>query len=111
MILAAAYIVGLFHLPAGHQLQIFGSIGSPVGLTTLIVAVIGIVGMFVPCYLGIKFGARFAAVMGIASMVPLTLFILLPVAHPSKFHCPTSRDSTSRTACTAASRCSSRGPS
>lgn len=86
MILAAAYIVELFHLPAGRQLQIFGSIGSPVGLTTLIVAVIGIVGMFVPCYLGIKFGARFAAVMGIASMVPLTLFILLPVAHPSKFH-------------------------
>ena len=86
MILAAAYIVELFHLPAGHQLQVFGSIGSPVGLTTLIVAVVGIVGMFVPCYLGIKFGARFAAVMGIASMVPLTLFILLPVAHPSKFH-------------------------
>lgn len=86
MILAAAYIVDLFHLPAGHQLQVFGSIGSPVGLTTLIVAIVGIVGMFVPCYLGIKFGARFAAVMGIASMVPLTLFILLPLARPSRFH-------------------------
>jgi amino acid transporter len=86
MILAAAYIVGLFHLPAGHQLQIFGSVGSPVGTTTLLIAIAGIVGMFIPCYLGIKFGARFAAVMGIVSMVPLTLFILLPLGHPSAFH-------------------------
>ncbi|MBS2533955.1 APC family permease [Catenulispora sp. NF23] len=86
MILAAAYLVDIFHLPVGHRLQVFGSIGSPVGLTTLIVAVLGILLMFVPCYLGIKFGAGFAAVLGVASMVPLTLFILLPLARPSKFH-------------------------
>jgi amino acid transporter len=86
MILAAAYVVGLFHLPAGHQLQVFGSVGSPVSTTTLLIAIAGIVGMFVPCYFGIRFGARFAAVMGIVSMIPLTLFVLLPLAHPSTFH-------------------------
>jgi amino acid transporter len=86
MILAAAYIVSLFHLPAGHQLQVFGSVGSPVGVTTLVIAIAGIVGMFVPCYFGIRLGARFATVMAVVSMIPLTVFILLPLAHPHSFH-------------------------
>jgi len=52
----------------GRQLQVFGSIGSPVAYH-VDRRDRGIVGMFVPCLLGIKFGARFAAIMGLASMV------------------------------------------
>jgi amino acid transporter len=40
----------------------------------------------VPCYLGIRLGATFATILGVVSMVPLTLLVLLPVFKPSSFH-------------------------
>jgi amino acid transporter len=86
MILASAYITQLFGIPAGRSFQPFGSVGSPVGLSALIISVIAILCMFVPSYLGIKFGAGAATVMGILSMAPLTVLILLPVARPSSMH-------------------------
>ena len=39
--------------------------------------------MFIPCWLGIRLGATFASILGVASMVPLILLILLPLAKPS----------------------------
>jgi amino acid transporter len=86
MILASAYITQLFHVPAGHSFQPFGDVGSPVALGALIISVIAIIGMFVPAWLGIKFGAAAATVMGVLSMAPLTVLILLPLARPSSMH-------------------------
>jgi amino acid transporter len=48
--------------------------------------VAGILVMFVPAYFGIKLGAGFATVMGIVSMAPLTLLILLPLTRPGSIH-------------------------
>lgn len=42
--------------------------------------------MYVPSYLGIRLGAGFATVMGILSMAPLTVLILLPFFRPSSMH-------------------------
>ena len=86
MILAAAYITQLFGLPSGKSLLPFGSIGSPITVGAIIISIIGILGMFIPCYLGIKLGAAAATVLGIVSMVPLTLLILLPGFKPSSMH-------------------------
>lgn len=86
MILASAYITELFKIPQGHTFLPFGSIGTPISLAELIIAVVAIAVMFVPAYLGIRLGAGFATVMGVISMAPLTLLILLPLAKPSSMH-------------------------
>jgi amino acid transporter len=83
MILASAYITQLFSIPAGRSFLPFGGIGSPITLSVLIISIVAIVAMYVPAYLGIKLGAGFATVMGIISMAPLTLLILLPFFKPS----------------------------
>ncbi len=86
-ILAANYIIALFSIHAGTS-RTFGPIstnfGAEVSVTQLLVAAAILVVMFVPCYLGIRLGATFATVLGIASMVPLVLLILLPFTKPSK---------------------------
>ncbi|MFI5041417.1 MAG: APC family permease [Acidimicrobiales bacterium] len=86
MILAAAYITQLFGLPSGRSLLPFGSIGSPITIGAIIISVLGIVGMYIPCYLGIKLGAAAATVLGIVSMIPLTLLVILPVFKPGSMH-------------------------
>jgi amino acid transporter len=86
MILAAAYIVQLFGIPNGTNLLPFGSLGTPVSVATLIIAIAGIVLMYVPSYLGIKLGAAAATVLGVLSMVPLTLLVILPVFRPHTIH-------------------------
>lgn len=86
MILAAAYITQLFGLPAGRNLLPFGAVGSPIAVGSVIISILGIVGMYIPCYLGIKLGAAAATVLGILSMVPLTLLVILPFFKPSSIH-------------------------
>jgi amino acid transporter len=86
MILAAAYITTLFGIPNGHSFQPFGTIGTPISLAVLVIAIIGIVGMFIPSYFGIKLGAGFATVLGVVSMVPLTALIFLPFFKPHSMH-------------------------
>jgi amino acid transporter len=83
MILASAYITQLFSIPAGRSFLPFGGIGSPITLSVLIISIVAIGVMYVPSYFGIKLGAGFASVMGIISMAPLTLLILLPFFKPS----------------------------
>jgi amino acid transporter len=83
MILASAYITQLFSIPAGRSFLPFGTIGSPITLSVLIISVAAIAVMYVPAYFGIKLGAGFATVMGVISMAPLTLLILLPFFKPS----------------------------
>ena len=73
MILAAGYIAYLFNLgPIGT----FTPITTPITVTTLIIAVVGIVALFIPAYLGIRLGAIFAAVLGFLAMIPLTFLAL-----------------------------------
>jgi amino acid transporter len=83
MILASAYITQLFSIPKGRSFLPFGGIGSPITLSVLIISVIAITAMYVPSYFGIRLGAGFATVMGIVSMAPLTVLILLPFFRPS----------------------------
>ncbi len=49
-----------------------------------LITFVGLIGLFIPCYLGIRLGARFATILGVTSMVPLTLLIILPVFKPSQ---------------------------
>lgn len=86
MLLAAGYIAVLFHIPLGRAIRPLGSIGTPVNIGVLIITVVAMAGLFVPCYMGIRLGAGFATMLGITSMVPLTLLIVLPIFKPSSFH-------------------------
>src|ERR1022692_4790117 len=97
MILAAGYIAVLLHLPLGRSLLPLGSLGTAVSVTVLIITMVGLLLLFVPCYLGIRMGATFAIVLGVLAMIPLTLLVLLPVFKPSSFHWSTSRASTTPT--------------
>ncbi len=86
-ILAANYIIALFSIKAGSS-HTFGPIsngfGAQVSITQLIVGAAILLVMFVPCLLGIRLGATFATVLGVASMIPLVLLVLLPFVKPSK---------------------------
>jgi amino acid transporter len=86
MLLAAGYIAVLFHVPLGRTVLPLGSIGAPVSIGVLIITFVGLIGLFVPCYLGIRLGATFATILGVVSMIPLTLLVFLPVFKPSSFH-------------------------
>ena len=86
MILAASYIAVLFHVPLGKTVDPLGALGTPEGIGVLIITLVGLVVLFIPCYLGIRLGTGFATLLGIVSMVPLTLLIILPVFKPSTFH-------------------------
>lgn len=83
MILAAAYLVSLFGLPQGRTFLPFGDLGSPVSVSVLVIALVGLGAMLVVSLLGIRLGARFATVLGVVSMVPLTALVFLPLANPS----------------------------
>lgn len=86
MILASAYIVSLFGLPAGRSFAPFGSLGAPITLTVLVISMVGLIGMLIPSLLGIRLGAGFATLLGVVSMVPLTLLVFLPFFKPSSMH-------------------------
>ena len=72
MILAAGYITELFHIPSGAAVDPLGSFGSPVTIGVLAVTMIGLLALFVPCYLGIRLGATFATILGVVAMVGRT---------------------------------------
>ncbi|MBI1880164.1 MAG: APC family permease [Chloroflexi bacterium] len=79
MILAASYIASLLGLPSGTT---YTPISAPITTTVAIIAVVGLLLLFIPCYRGINLGAGFATFFGIVSMVPLTLLVLLPFFKP-----------------------------
>ena len=86
MILAASYIAALFHVPLGRLVDPLGGLGTPEGIGVLIITMVGLVVLFIPCYLGVRLGTGFATLLGIVSMVPITLLVILPVFKPSTFH-------------------------
>jgi amino acid transporter len=83
MILAARYIATLWGIPPGRE---FTPISAPISTTVLIIAIAGLLVLFVPCYLGIRLGARFATLLGVVSVVPLTLLVFLPLCRPATLH-------------------------
>ena len=86
MILTSAYIVALFKIPTGASLDPFGSVGAPITVSVLIISFIGLVAMYLPAHFGIQLGARFATVLGVLSMLPLTALIFLPFFKSGSFH-------------------------
>ena len=84
-IIAGSYLASLLGIPAGTQFDPFGpSFGLPITSTGFIVAAVILIVMFVPCYLGIRLGARFATVLGLASIIPLVLLVVLPFLRSDK---------------------------
>jgi amino acid transporter len=83
MILAARYITMLWGIPLGKE---YTPIGASITTTVLLISIVGLIVLFIPCYMGIRLGAGFATLLGIVSMVPLTLLIFLPFLKPSTLH-------------------------
>src|SRR6059058_2619235 len=79
MILASFYIVDKF----GLSTKGFTPIHTPIAYWTVVIAVVGILLVFIPAWLGIRIGAMFATVLGLLSMIPLSLLALMPFLHPS----------------------------
>ena len=74
MILASFYIADLFGLDTTSG---FTPIDTPIAWWTLIISVVGILLFFIPAYLGIRVGARFATVLGVLAMIPLTFLAVV----------------------------------
>ena len=47
---------------------------------------VGILLLFIPSYMGLKFGASFATVLAIFAMIPLTFLAISWIFHPSVVH-------------------------
>jgi len=82
--LVALYLTDLFGIPRGPS---FGPLsphfGTAWSLGVLLVAAAILFLVFIPGWLGIRLGARFTTVLGVGSIVPLLLIILLPVLNPA----------------------------
>jgi len=82
MILASYYIVELFKLSTAS----FTPLGTPIYWWTLGIAIVGILLLFIPSYMGLKFGTGFATVLAVLAMIPLTFLAISWVFHPSVVH-------------------------
>ena len=68
MILASFYLKDKLNLSNAG----FTPVKTPIAWWTLAIAIAGLLLLFIPAYLGIRFGTLFATALGIISMVPLT---------------------------------------
>ena len=80
MILASLYIADKFNLNTTSGVT---PIHTFIAYTTIIIAIVGICIVFIPAWLGIRLGAMFATVLGLLSMIPLTLLAIMPIFKPS----------------------------
>jgi amino acid transporter len=81
---ASVWIVDLFNIDFGGSFGPLNShFGAVVPVDVFVVAVAIMLVMFVPCWLGIRLGAMFATILGIGTMIPLTLLVILPFFSPS----------------------------
>jgi len=81
-LLIGSYLVALFNIPTGPSIALVGP-ASAVPLSTLIVGAVLTLGLYAAAYLGIRFGTGFATVLGLLSMIPMTILAVLPFLHPS----------------------------
>jgi amino acid transporter len=80
MILASFYLADRFHL---NTTAGFTPIHTFIAWSTLIISIIGILLFFIPAYRGIRFGATFATVLALLSMIPLTFIAVAWMFNPS----------------------------
>ncbi|MGL6278018.1 MAG: APC family permease [Gaiella sp.] len=81
---AAGYFTALLDIDFGGSFgPIHEKFGVAIPVDVFVVAIIFLLIMFIPCWLGIRLGATFATVLGIGSIVPLVLLIILPFFKPS----------------------------
>lgn len=82
--LAAIYFNTLFDIQYGGAFgPIHEKFGVEIAVDDFVTALVFLGIMFIPCWLGIRLGATFATVLGIGSIVPLVLLIVLPFFKPS----------------------------
>src|SRR5258707_2198262 len=87
VILTASYLAVLFKFSPGHLIAPVGHTwGAPIGVTLVLICFALLLAIFIPAYLGIRLGAAFATVLGVLSMVPITVMIFLPFFKPSSIH-------------------------
>ncbi len=79
MILASFYIVDRFHLSTAG----FTPIHTPIAWWTLIISIVGILALFIPAYMGLRFGTVFATTLAMLSMIPLTFLAISWIFNPS----------------------------
>ncbi|MGA7544897.1 MAG: amino acid permease, partial [Methyloceanibacter sp.] len=80
MILASFYLADRFHLDTTAG---FTPIHTFIAWSTLIISILGLLLFFIPAYRGIRFGASFATVLALLSMIPLTFIAVAWIFNPS----------------------------
>jgi amino acid transporter len=80
MILASFYIADRFHLSTTSG---FTPIHTFIAWSTLVISVVGILLLFIPSYLGLRFGTIFATTLAMLSMIPLTFLAIAWIFNPS----------------------------
>jgi amino acid transporter len=83
MILASFYVADRFGLDTRAG---FTPIHTPIAWWTLGISIAGMLAFFVPAWLGVRFGARFAGVLAVLSMVPLTFVAVAWMFFPGQVH-------------------------
>lgn len=83
MILASYYLADRFGLDTKAGIN---PLGTPIAYWTIVIAIAGILLFFIPAWKGIRFGAAFATVLGILSMVPLSFIAVAWIFVPSAVH-------------------------
>jgi amino acid transporter len=82
MILASFYLVDRFHLSTAS----FTPIDTPIAYWTVAISVVGLLLLFIPAYLGLRFGTVFATTLAFLSMIPLTFIAIAWIFNPSVAH-------------------------
>jgi amino acid transporter len=80
MILASFYIADKFNLNTTSGVT---PIHTFIAYWTIAISIVGICLVAIPAWLGIRLGAAFATVLGLLSMIPLTLLAVMPIFKPS----------------------------
>ena len=80
MILASFYIGDLLHLNLTSGID---PLGTSIAWWTLAISIVGILLMFIPSYMGLKFGASFATALALFAMIPLTFLAISWIFNPS----------------------------
>src|SRR6201988_1938144 len=80
MILASFYLADRFGI---NTTAGFTPIHTFIAWSTLVISVIGILLFFIPAYRGIRFGATFATILALLSMIPLTFIAVAWIFNPS----------------------------
>jgi amino acid transporter len=87
VILTASYLGFLFNFGMGRLVEPVGTVwGSPIGIGEIFICFALLIAIFIPAYFGIRLGAAFATVLGVLSMLPITVMIFLPFFKPSSIH-------------------------